>query len=524
LSAARDVLVIGGGHNGLVCAALLARQGLKVLVLERRPRVGGAVVTEEFHPGFRVPALAHSLPPLRPRIVRALGLALPMLEPEPRVFAPLPDGRGLALYGDPARSAASLRGFSAKDADRWAEFDARLRAVARLVARLLDQTPPDIDAPGAGDVFGMLKLGVAFRMLGRSAAQDLLRWAAMPVADFVSEWFEGELLRGVLAARGIRGNFAGPRSPGTAAHLLLQAGAEGGSGAGATAWPRGGPGALSEALAAAARRLGAEVRTGTEVAAISVRDERAAGVALASGEQIPARAVVSSADPKTTFLRLVDPAQLDPDDRKALSHYRQEGMASKVHLALDGLPEFRGAPDTSLLAGRIHVGPSLDALERAFDDAKYGGLSREPTLDVTIPTLTDASLAPAGRHVMSICVQYTPRRLREGTWAERRDEVGETVLRALEAYAPGLSSRVLARQVLTPLDIERDYGIAGGHPLHGDPGLDQLFVARPLLGMARYRAPIAGLYLCGAGAHPGGGATGAPGANAAREIARDLKA
>jgi phytoene dehydrogenase-like protein len=518
VSAALDVVVIGGGHNGLVCAGLLARRGLTVRLLERRPRVGGAAVTEEFHPGFRVPSLAHTVFPLRARIARELGLALETTPPEPRLFAPLPDGRALALYGDAARSAASIRVFSANDALRYAAFQESLTRVGRLMSRLIDQTPPDLDAPDGRDAFGMLKLGVAFRMLGREAAQDLLRWAPMPAADFACEWFESEPLRAVLAARGVHGSFAGPRSPGTAAQLLLQAGA------GAALHPKGGPGALSEALAAAARRFGATIRTDAEVAAILVKDGRAAGVALASGEEIAARAVVSGADPKTTFLRLLEPAQLDPEDRAAFVHYRQQGMASKVHLALDGLPAFRGDPQPALLSGRIHVAASLDALERAFDDAKYGGISREPYLDVTIPTLGDPSLAPTGRHVMSIYVQYTPRTLRDGTWAARKDEVAELALRTLDAYAPGIASRVLARQVLTPEDIEREYGIEGGHPHHGEPGLDQLFVARPLLGFARYRAPIASLYLCGAGAHPGGGVTGAPGANAAREIARDLKA
>lgn len=526
MSARFDVAVIGGGHNGLVCAGLLARRGLRVVVLERRARVGGAAVTEEFHPGFRAPTLAHTVFPLRPRVVQELGLELQTTLPEPRVFAPLPDGRALLLYGDPTRSVSSIRPFSEKDAERYAAFEQCLMKIAGLMARLLDQTPPDVDAPGRRDLFGMLKLGVAFRALGRARAQDLLRWGPMPVADFVCEWFEGELLQAVLAARGIRGSFAGPRSAGTTAHLLLQAGMDGGSAAGSSLLVRGGAGALSEALASAARRFGAEIRTGAEVASIGVRENHVTGVVLRSGEELQARAVASGADPKTTFLKLVEPAHLDPEDRQALAHYRQEGMASKVNLALDGLPAFRtrSKPDPGLLAGRIHVGASLEALERAFDDAKYGGISREPYLDITIPTLSDASLAPEGRHVLSVYVQYTPRRLREGAWSSRKDELADIVLRTLEAYAPGVSARVLARQVLTPEDIETEYGIAGGHPLHGEPGLDQLFLARPLLGFGRYRAPIAGLYLCGAGAHPGGGVSGIPGANAAREIARDLKA
>jgi phytoene dehydrogenase-like protein len=287
---------------------------------------------------------------------------------------------------------------------------------------------------------------------------------------------------------------------------------------------RGGPGALADALAAVARRHGAELRTGAEVAAIAIRDGAVRGVCLRSGEELEASAVASSADPKTTFLRLVDPAELDPEDRESIRHYRQEGMASKLNLALDALPRFVGDPAPAELGGRIHIGASLDSLERAFDDAKYGEISKEPFLELVIPTLTDPGLAPSGRHVASVYVQYTPRNLSAGGWAERRDELVRRVLGRIERHAPGFSSLVLAHQLLTPEDIEREYGIAGGHPLHGDPGLDQLFAARPSLGFGRYRSPIAGLFLCGAGAHPGGGVTGAPGANAAREIARELKA
>ncbi len=527
MSATRyDVVLVGGGHNALVCAGLLARRGLKVVVLERRGRVGGCAVTEEFHPGFKAPTLAHTAFPLRPRAQRELGVTIDTIAPEPSLLAPLPDGRALLLYGDTARSAASIGAFSAKDALRYPAFAVAIARIGRLTARLLDQPPPDVDAPGPRDLFSLLRLGMGFRALGRTLAQDLLRFGPMPVADFAAEWFSSEPLQALIAARGIRGSFAGPRSAGTTAHLLLQAGADGGCAAGRTLLVRGGPGALSEALAGAARRHGAEIRVGSEVAAILVADGRARGVALRSGEEIAAKVVVSGADPKTTFLGLVEPAHLDPEDREAIRHYRQEGMASKVNLALGSLPVFRAAAkaDPELLRGRIHIGESVAALERAFDDAKYGDISKAPHLDVTIPTLADSSLAPEGRHVLSAYVQYTPRRLKQGTWPARRDELADLVLARLETYAPGISSLVLARQVVTPEDIEREYGIAGGHPLHGDPGLDQQFAFRPALGFGRHLSPIAGLYLCGAGAHPGGFLTGAPGANAAREVLRDLKA
>ena len=283
-------------------------------------------------------------------------------------------------------------------------------------------------------------------------------------------------------------------------------------------------GSLTGALSAAARQYGAQLRTGAEVERIVVREGAVSGVALAGGEEIPARAVVSSADPHRTFLRLLDPAVLDPDDVRRIRGWRSQGMASKVNLALDALPEFEGKPPVEHLRGRIHVGLEVDDLERAFDDAKYGAVSRRPWLDVTIPSLNDPSLAPAGKHVLSAHVQYTPYALREGSWDDaRRDAVGDLVLKTLEEFAPGITSRVIARQVLTPLDLERTYGLTGGHPMHGEHSLDQLVVARPLLGWHRYRGPLKGLYLCGAGAHPGGGVTGGPAANAVREIVADLK-
>jgi phytoene dehydrogenase-like protein len=348
----------------------------------------------------------------------------------------------------------------------------------------------------------------------------------MAVADFAGEWFETELLRAVISARGITGTLAGPWSAGTTANLLLQAAASGGNGAGAAVYVKGGLGELTSSLAAAARRFGAEIRTGADVERITTSDGRVTGVVLAGGEEIAARAVVSGADPHRTFLRMLDPAVLDPEDLRRMRHYRQTGMASKVNLALSALPSFtslRGLDAAGLLRGRIHLGPDVETLERAFDEAKYGGISTVPWLEATIPSLVDPTLASPGRHVMSIYVQYTPYRLKTGDWRARKDEVGDRVLRALETYAPGIGELVLARTVVTPLELEETYGLTGGHPFHGEPSLDQLFLARPLLGWARYRGPVAGLYLCGAGAHPGGGVTGGPGANAAREVVKDLR-
>jgi phytoene dehydrogenase-like protein len=525
---ARDVVVIGAGHNGLVAGALMARAGLKVLVLERRETVGGAAVTEEFHPGFRASTVAHATGPLRAELVRELGLdsrGVEFVRPEPRVFAPLPDGRSVRLWGSAERTAAEVHRLSPADARRYPEFQRSLAAVAALLARTLGLTPPDLDRPWKDDPFALVGLGMGFRGLGRADGQRLLRWLPMAVADFASEWFETDLMRAVLCARGVYGMLAGPWSAGTTANLLFQAAADGGNGAGSAVLVRGGLGALTAALAEAARGFGAEVRTGVAVERILTGDGRAAGVVAAGGEEIRARAVVSGADPRRTFLGLLEPTALDPFDVQRLRHYRQQGMASKVNLALSALPDFaaaRGEDPAALLAGRIHIGPGVDYLERAFDEAKYGGISPHPYLDVTIPTLTDPSLAPPGRHVLSAYVQYTPYTLRGSEWPARRDELADLVLRTLEEYAPGITRLVVHRQAITPLDLEETYGLTGGHPGHGEPALDQIFVARPLLGWARYRSPVPGLYLCGAGAHPGPGVTGAPGANAAREVLKDL--
>ncbi|HEV7501899.1 MAG TPA: NAD(P)/FAD-dependent oxidoreductase, partial [Vicinamibacteria bacterium] len=488
--------------------------------------LGGASVTEEFHPGFKASTVAHLLGPLRASVVEDLDLrnrGLAFIEPEPRVFAPLAGGGGVSLWGDPGKTAFELRKLSAKDADSYPRYHASLTTIATYLSRLLALTPPDIDRPLQGPILPWLGLGMGFRGLGREDAQRLLRWGPMAVADFASEWFSTEVLRAMVCGRGIHGVFGGPWSAGTTANLLLQAAGGDGNGAGTAVQLVGGLGSLVGALTAAARQHGAEIRTKAEVERITVKDGRVTGVVLAGGEEIAARAVVSGADPKRTFLSLLDPAVLDPDDVRRLRNYRQQGMASKVNLALDALPAFRGEVSADHLRGRIHIGPEVDLLERAFDEAKYGGISGKPYLEATIPTLSDPTLAPAGRHVMSVYVQFTPYALREGTWDARRDELGDAVLRTLEEYAPGLTRSVIGRQVLTPVDLERTYGLTGGHPAHGEMALDQLFLARPLLGWGRYRAPLPGLYMCGAGTHPGGGVTGGPAANAAREILADLK-
>ncbi|HYK41061.1 MAG TPA: NAD(P)/FAD-dependent oxidoreductase [Thermoanaerobaculia bacterium] len=522
------LVIIGGGVNGLVAAGMLARAGLRPLVLERRPVAGGTAVTEEFHPGFRASTVFSSSGPLLDSIVRALDLerhGFEPIRPAVRVFAPSAEGRPLLLHEDPARTASGLSVFSKKDAERFPVFHESLSRIGALLAPLLSMTPPRIDRPGGKDVLGFAKLGRKFRALPKRDAWRLLRWGPMAVADFAAEWFESEPLRAVIAARGIAGSFAGPWSAGTAANLLLGAAADSHSG-GPAGFVRGGMGALSAALASSASAAGAEIRTDARVVSIRVRNGAATGVVLESGEEIEAGTVVSSADPKSTMLKLVDPGEQDPEFVANVTNYRSQGVVAMVHFALSALPEFRslnGADPKAALSGRIHLGTEIDEIERAFDAAKYGDLSPRPLCEATIPTISDPSLAPAGAHVLSVRVQYAPYRLATGTWSERGAELPRVVGKIVAEHAPGFENRVLATRVLTPVDLEETFGLSGGHIFHGEHSLDQIFTMRPILGWGRYRTPVAGLYLCGSGTHPGGGLTGANGANAAREIVRDWK-
>jgi phytoene dehydrogenase-like protein len=527
-----DVIVIGGGHNALVTAAYLAKAGRRTLVLEARDRVGGAAETSELG-GVRVPRLADTVGRLRPSIVKDLDLrshGLRLVAPDVRVFAPQPDGRAVTLWTEQARTVDGLRAWSGGDADHYPDFDRLVRALARFVAELAAETPPDIKAPGLGDALTGLKLGRTFRGLGKRDARTILRVLPMAVADFVAEAFETDAVRATIAWRGVRHSFLGPRSAGTTAILLGDSAGNDGGAAGQTVFAIGGPGALSEALAAAARTAGAAVRCGPRVTAITSRDNRVTGVALASGEEITAPVVVSGLDPKRTLVELADPVTIGPSMRWRAGNYRTPGVVAKVNLVLDRLPRFTAAAgdDEQLLRGRILAAPGIEAIERAFDAAKYGRVSEAPVLEATIPSLVDSSLvegAPDGTHVMSVSAQYAPYALREGSWddAGRADAFGDAVVGVLDGLAPGLSSSIRAREVITPLDLERQYGLTGGHPLHGEQALDQFFLWRPLLGSGRYRLPIDGLYLCGSGAHPGGGITGQPGQNAAREILADVK-
>jgi phytoene dehydrogenase-like protein len=522
----RDVVIIGGGHNGLITAFYLAKAGYKPLVLERSTQVGGAAVTDEFHPGFRCSTLSHTAGPLLPSVVRDMQLerhGLKLITPEVCVTAISPDGRALSLYQDAKRSAQAIAAFSQKDAAKYPEFEQSLGKIGKVIGEALATTPPDIDHPSSGDLWSMLKTGRAIRKLGKKDMFRLLRWGPMAVADLASEYFETELLRAVIAARGVFGTFLGPWSAGSALVLLIRAAADPHP-AGSACFAAGGMGAVTQAMASAAKAAGAEIRTGAEVSEIRVQNGAATGVLLSTGEEIQARAIISNADPKRTLLKLTDPTHLSPDFVQKLQHYRGNGTVAKVNLALSSLPNFTAlkSGDSAALKGRIHIGHEIDYLERAFDESKYGNFSRQPYLEVAIPSLTDPTLAPEGKHVMSIYMQYAPYKLK-GSWEEQRESLGQTVIQTLAQYAPNLPELILARQIITPLDLEEKYGLTGGQIFHGELALDQFFTMRPLLDWARYRTPIQNLYLCGSGTHPGAGLTGGSGANAAREILKELK-
>jgi phytoene dehydrogenase-like protein len=523
------VVLIGGGHNALVTAFYLAKGGFKPLVLERREIVGGGAVTEEFHPGFHASTLAHTLGPLRADITKDLQLEkfdYEVFRPDPRVVAPAPDGRALFFYDDAAKTAAGIAALSAKDAAKYTQFAESLEATAGFFTQLTSITPPAIDHPTPEDLWNLLKTGRGVRSLGKTGIFDLLRWGPMAVADFVAEFFETELLRAAIAARGVFGTALGPWSAGSTAVLLLRAAADSHP-VGSAAFPRGGLGSFTRALAEAAKAAGAEIRTDAEVQHIRIKDGAVTGVVLSNGEEIAVEAVVSGADPKRTFFNLVDASQLDPTFANRMKNFRANGTVAKVNLALGGLPSFTALDSSEsplkALSGRIHIGPEIDYLERAFDASKYGDFSKAPWLDVTIPTILDPSLAPDGKHVLSAYVQFAPYKLREGNWGARRHDLGHAVAKTLAAYAPNLPNLIEYMQVITPLDLETSYGFTGGHIFHGELALDQLFTMRPILDWARYKTPIRGLFLCGSGTHPGNGLTGASGANAAREIIHALR-
>jgi phytoene dehydrogenase-like protein len=516
-----DAIVIGGGHNGLITAAYLARAGRKVLVLERREILGGCAVTEEVWPGYRVSTGAYLSSLLQERIVRELELeryGYRVDAKDPSFFSIFPDGRYFFMWQDRVQTLAEIAKFSRRDAEVYPAYEDQLERLARVVESLLLTCPPQFPPRGVLDFIEYLKLAGRLRGLRGNDLAALVKVFTQSAAELLDEWFESEQVKVTLATDGVIGANGGPRSPGTAYILLHHCMGGVGGHRGLWGFVRGGMGAVAEAIAGYARGHGAVIRTQAPVAKVLVREGRARGVVLESGEEIAAHMVASNLDPKVTFLRLLEPKELGEDFVEAIRHFRIEGTSAKINLALSGLPEFGalpGAPGPQHRA-TMHICPNIEYVERAWDDAKYGRPSQRPLLELTIPTMYDPSLAPPGRHIMGIFLQYAPYTLREGNWDELREPFGDRVIRLIEEYAANMGSIIEHRQVLTPLDLERRFGITGGNIFHGEMSLDQMFVMRPVSGWARYRTPVGGLFLCGSGAHPGGGVMGAPGYNCAQ--------
>jgi phytoene dehydrogenase-like protein len=518
-----DVIIVGGGHNGLVTAAYLAAGGARTLVLERRRILGGACVTEEVFPGFRFSTLSYISALLRPAVVRDLQLkrrGFELLPCDPAVLVPFEDGRSLALWDDAERTRAEISAFSTRDADAYEEMQEQFARIARFLALLIDRPPPSPSLRRPADAWYVLRLAGRFRGLDRADRDTFIQLMTASVQDFLDERFETDAVKAALGASAAIGLAGGPRTPGTAYVMLHYA-----VGGGESSWGfvRGGMGTITQAMAEACRERGVELRTGVEIAEIRAQNGRVRGVTLATGDEIDAPVVVSNADPKRTFLSLVDRRQIDPDYLRGIKSFRMTGTCAKVNLALSDLPGFTcrpGAPSDAH-TGTTEIACSLENLEDGWDACKHGRIAERPCCEVVFPSVRDGTLAPAGKHVLSASVQYVPYELADGDWDARREELGDRVIDTIATYAPSIRDVILHRQVLTPLDLEREYGLTNGNKYHGDLTLAQMFIMRPVMGWARYRTPIDGLYLCGAGTHPGPGVMGAAGRNAAGEILRD---
>jgi phytoene dehydrogenase-like protein len=521
-----DAVIIGGGHNGLTAAAYLARAGRRVLVLERRPVVGGAAVTEEVLKGFHFSVCSYVVSLLRPEIIHELDLRRHGLEilPLDGTFTPMPNGNYLWRTDDHAHTHAEIARHSRRDADAYEAYNRTMVEMGRFARPILAMEPPD---PTSLNLRGLTQLASILNRLRRLSYDDQyaqIQLLTMSVIDFLDQWFETDVLKATTSASGIIGTHLGIRSPGTAYVLLHHYMGEIDGAFRSWGLARGGTGAISNAIAAAAREAGVEIRTDCDVARILVRDNAARGVVLTNGDEITARVVASSVDARLTFGRFLDPGDLPVDFMADVARVRYRGSSAKVNLALDALPDFTNLPGAGRhLAGAISISPNVEYMDRAYDEGKYGRFSRRPYMDIVIPSLTDPTVAPPGKHVMSCFVQYAPYQLAEGTWDGQREALGDAVIDTLAEYAPNIRNIVLHRQVVTPLDLERDWGLAEGNIFQGELSLEQLFFLRPVPGWARYRTPIRNLYMCGAATHPGGGIMSAPGRNAATRILADVR-
>jgi phytoene dehydrogenase-like protein len=516
-----DAIVIGGGHNGLTAAAYLARAGRKVLVLERRHVLGGAAVTEEVFPGFHVSVCSYVVSLLRPEIIRELDLPRHGLEilPLDGTFTPMPNGDYLWRVNDHAKTRREIARHSKLDAEAYDEYGKAMVEMARFVKPILNMTPPDPMSLSPRDLGKLMFLGNRFRRLSLQDRRNQLQLMTMSAVDFLDQWFETDVLKATMSASGIIGTFLGVRSPGTAYVLLHHYMGEIDGAFRSWGFSRGGTGAISNAIASAAREAGVEIRTDTTVARIRTSNGAATGVTLSNGDELDASLVLSSVDPRLTFLKFLEPSELPSDFVEEVRRFKFRGSSGKVNLALDALPNFTSLPGAGPhLRGAMSISPSVDHMERAYDQAKYGEFSSRPYIDMVIPTLTDPSVAPPGKHILSCFVQYAPYALADGSWDEQREAFGDAVVSTLAEFAPNIRDIILHRQVLTPLDLERQFGLSEGNIFQGELTLEQLFFLRPAPGWAQYTTPVRNLWMCGSGAHPGGGIMGAPGRNAALRI------
>lgn len=520
-----DAIIVGGGHNGLVCAAYLAKAGRKVLVLERRHVLGGAAVSEELYPGFKFSVCSYVVSLFRPSIVRDLNLAAHGLEiiPMDCSFQPLPDGRSLARWGDMAKTRREIANFSKKDAEVYPEFSMAMSQMSAFVKEIIDYPAPDPSSMNPRELINLLRLGKLFKDKGADFAHLHSQLLTMSAVDFLDMWFESDILKAPMSVSGIIGTFLGVRSPGTAYVLLHHYMGEIDGAFRAWGFAKGGTGEISMACARAALSYGAEIRTEAPVAQILMKNDAAHGVVLENGDEIFAKQVISNLDPHRTFLKMMDETKLDDEFVTQIKRYKMRGSSGKVNLAVDKVPNFTCRPgDGPHLYGDIAIAPSLDYLERAYDEAKYGAFSKRPFINVVIPSLVDPSLAPPGKHIVSCFVQYAPYNLKEGAqdWPNQREAFGDAVVDTLAEYCPGLKESILYRQVLTPWDLEQQFGLTEGNIFHGELSLEQLLFQRPAAGWSRYRTPVKNLWMCGSGTHPGGGVMGAPGQLSAQTMLR----